>query len=59
MVMPVVVGRLQVVLFVVLFFILIGAHLVNMRIVESGLWTFCYDQGIESGLENLIRSADR
>ena len=40
MTMSVVVGRLQVVLFVVLFFILIGAHLVNMRIVESGLWTF-------------------
>ena len=59
MTMPVVVGRLQVVLFVVLFFILIGAHSVNMRIVESGLWTFYYDKGIESGLEKLIRSADR
>ena len=59
MTMPVGVGSLQVGLFVVLFFILIGAHLVNMRIVESGLWTFCHDKEIESGLEKLIRSADR
>ena len=58
MTMPVVVGHLHMVLFVVLFFILIGAHLVNMRVVESGLWTFCHDKGIENGLENLIRSAD-
>ena len=45
MTMPVMVVMVhfQVVLFVVLFFILIGAHFVNVRVVESGLWTFCKD----------------